>query len=138
MAQIDYQYAGKDNPYFCNEAGRVEFTIGTEAADVIRVTAALKRPRVGLGVGKRLAVVAYLSTDAEGDNITSSAPDGGVVVGNKGVVIPLVAGKAFQLITNASGEVNIDITESTAKTFYLIIVLPTGETVASGAITFAA
>ncbi len=137
MTPIDYQYAGKDNPYFCNEAGRVEFTIGAEAANVIRVTAALKRPQAGISVGKRLAVRAYLSTDAEGDNITESAPDGGVVVGTKGIVIPLIAGKAFELVTNASAEVNIDITESTAKTFYLIVVLPTGETVASSAITFA-
>lgn len=49
----------------------------------------------------------------------------------------MVTGKAATFICNASGVFNIDITESTAKSFYLVVVLPLGNLKISTAITFA-
>lgn len=82
------------------------------------------------------AVFAYLSDDADGSSIAATAPDGGVDVRTDGVAIPLVADKAFQLISEADGDIDLAIQESSADTFYLVLVI--GDVlVISGAITFA-
>lgn len=92
----------------------------------------------GVALAVRGAVYAYLSDDANGDSIAATAPSGGVAIGTDGVLIPLVADKAFILISEADGDIDLAITEAGTDTFYLIIVLPTGKLVASAAITFAA
>lgn len=112
------------------------FTIGAEAAHVRRVSIQLKDD-AGADLAVRGSILAYLATDATGDTITAAAPSGGVAIGVDGIAIPLVAGKAFQLVSEADGDIDIDITEATAKTFYLVLVLPNGALAVSDAITFA-
>lgn len=92
----------------------------------------------GADLAVRGSVFAYLSDDANGDSIAGTAPDGGVAIGADGLLIPIVADKAFQLVSEADGDIDLAITESGADTWYLIIVLPTGKLVASTAITFTA
>ncbi len=113
------------------------FVIGAEAADVINVGIQLKDAD-GADIAVRGNVFAYLSDDANGDSVAGTAPDGGVAVGTDGLAIPVVAGKAFELISEADGDIDLDITESAGATWYLILVLPNGKLVASGAITFEA
>ena len=114
----------------------VSFTIGAEAANVINVGIQLKDK--GLDVAERVSVLAYLSDDANGDSVAGTAPTS-VAIGTDGVAIPLVAGKCFLLTSEADGDIDIDITLSAgADTWYLVIVLPDGRLVPSGAITFAA
>ncbi len=112
-------------------------TVGTETANVINVAVQLQDAN-GVNLAVRGSVMAYLSDDANGDSLVATAPSGGVVIGTNGLAIPLVAGKAFQLVSEANGALDLNITETGAKTCYLVLVLPNGKLAASGAITFAA
>lgn len=109
--------------------------VGAESTNVINVTVQLK-DAAGDDLAVRGSVLAYLSDDANGDSIAGTAPDGGVAIGTDGLLIAQVANKAFQLVSEADGDIDIDITESGADTWYLILVMPDGRLVASEAITF--
>ena len=111
-------------------------TVGSEAANVINVGIQLEDAD-GADIAVRGSVFAYLSDDANGDSIVATAPDGGAAIGTDGLAIPVVANKAFELTSESDGDIDIDITESGAKTCYLILRMPNGKLVASGAITFA-
>lgn len=115
--------------------GNALFTIGSEAANTIRVSVQLKG-KDGNNLAFPAAVTAYLSNAADGSNLAASAPSGGWVIGTQGILIPTVAGKAGTAISNGSGLFNIDITEATAKTFYLVVALPLGNLKVSNAIAF--
>lgn len=114
----------------------VDFVIGAEAGNVINVGIQLNDAG-GTALATRASVLAYLSDDANGDSINATAPDGGWAIGTDGLLIPLIAGKCAQLVSEADGDIDINITESGADTWYLILVLPNGLLVASAAITFA-
>lgn len=116
--------------------GTPAFVIGGEAANVINVAIQLK-DSAGADLVVRGSIFAYLSDDANGDSLAGTAPSGGVAIGTDGLAIPLVAGKAFLLTSEADGDIDLDITEAGAATWHLILVMPDGKLVASGAITFA-
>ena len=82
-------------------------TVGTEATNAIAVTVQLKD-----GNGDNIDAISgfqwYLSGDSAGAGIVGTAPTGGVAAGASGT-----------------------------PTFYLVVILPTGKTVISSAITFA-
>ena len=126
----------KQRPWESSAANAVTFTIGAETANVINVGVQLKDK--GLDVTERVSLLAYLSDDAAGDSVAGTAPTT-VAIGTDGVYIPLVAGKCFQLISEADGNIDRDITLSSgADTWYLVLVRPDGRLMVSGAITFAA
>jgi hypothetical protein len=114
----------------------IDFTVGTESTNVINLGLQLNDAG-GTALATRASVVVYLSDDANGDSIAATAPDGGWAIGTDGVEIPLVTNKASIFVSEADGDIDIDITESGAATFYAVAILPTGKLVASGAITFA-
>lgn len=115
----------------------VGFTIGAEASNAINVAIQLKDGKTGAGCNERRSVFAYLSDDANGDSIVATAPDGGWAIGANGVLIPLVSGKAAQLVSESNGAIDVTITHAAGpKTVYLIVVAG-GQLHASGAITFA-
>jgi hypothetical protein len=89
-------------------------------------------------IAVRGAVRAYLSNDANGDSIITTAPNGHVVIKADGVCAHLITDKVFELISESDGDIDLTITESGALTCYLILILPNGKLKASGAITFAA
>ena len=115
----------------------VSFTVGAEAANSINVAIQLKNG-VGGNRSERTCVFAYLSDDANGDSVAGTAPDGNVAIGTDGVLIPVVADKAFMLVSEADGDIDLDIGESGADTWYLVVRLPNGDLIASDALTFAA
>ena len=122
------------SPFKNNSVTGADFTVGAAHATDVNVAVQLT---YGGDIAQRAGVLAYISDDAAGDSIAATVPDGGVVIGTDGVAIPIVADGAFLLITEADGSVDLDITHSGgADTFYLIIVLPSGELVASTVITF--
>lgn len=110
-------------------------TVGAEDNDVINVAIQLTDEN-GDALAVRSSLLAYVSDDADGDSVAGTAPDT-VAIGTDGVAIPLVAGKCFLLTSESDGDIDLDFTEDGADTWYLILVLPTGKLVASGAITFA-
>ena len=110
--------------------------VGSESGNAINVTVQLEDAD-GADLAVRGSVLAYLSDDANGDSIAGTAPDGGVAIGTDGLVIPVVTNKAMQLVSEADGDIDLDITESGIDTWYLILVMPNGKLLASAAITFA-
>ena len=62
------------------------------------------------------------------------------------MLIPILTGSAgselaasiFLLVSEADGDIDINITESGTDTFYLVLVMPNGKLIVSDAITFAA
>lgn len=120
-----------------NSPTAATIAVGTEAANVINVTVQLV-DGAGDDLDNVATVLAYLSDDSGGAGVAATAPDGGVAIGTDGNLGAIVAGKVFLLTSESDGDIDIDITESGADTFYLVVVLPSGKTVVSGAITFAA
>lgn len=115
---------------------KATFTVGAEAGNAITVAVQLADMN-GNALANRGAVLLYLSDDANGDSIAGTAPDGGVAAGTDGLLIPLVAGKCFLATSESDGDIDVVVTESGVDTWYLVAVLPHGELVVSGAITFA-
>lgn len=111
-------------------------TVGAEAANAINVAVQLLDQSGNEMVGRR-NLIAYLSDDANGDSIAAAAADGHVAVGTDGLAVHLVTDKVFMVTSEADGDFDLTITESGADTWYLILVLPDGRLIASGAITFA-
>jgi hypothetical protein len=115
------------------QIGAAVITVGAEADNVINVAIQLN-DAAGVALARRGFVSAYLSDDANGDSIVATAPDT-VAAGTDGVYIPLITGKRFDLVSEADGDIDINITKSGADTYYLVLVLGDKLTV-SGAITF--
>jgi len=112
-------------------------TPGAEAANVIKVTIQLK-DAASADLAVRGSILAYLSDDVNGDSIVAAAPDGGWAIATDGLLIPIVAGKCAQLVSESDGDIDVNITHAAgAKTCYMVLVLPNGLLKASGAITFA-
>lgn len=122
--------------YAYEKMGTPAFVIGAEGGNVINVGIQFK-DSADVDLAVRGSLMAYLSDDANGDSVTATGPDGTVIIGTDGVLIPVVAKKMFQLVGEADGDIDINITESGAATWYLILVMPDGKLVASNAITFA-
>jgi hypothetical protein len=114
------------------------FTIGSEISNAINVAIQVKGDKSQSDATARKGVFAYLSDDANGDSIVGTAPDGGWAIGTDGLLIPVVASKAAYLVSESDGDIDVTITHAAgAKTCHLILVMPSGRLVASGAITFA-
>lgn len=117
--------------------GAAGFVIGAETGgNTINVGIQLNDGN-GSPCAMRTGVLAYLSDDANGDAIAATAPSGGWAIGTDGLLIPVVANKAAHLVSEADGDIDINIIEAGVATWYLIIVHPSGKLSASGAITFA-
>lgn len=119
-----------------NGPQRVTMVVGTEAANVINVACQFEDAH-----GKALAVPGslnfYLADDAAGLNPTAVAPDVGISIGTDGALIESVANIAGIAISEADGDIDIDIEDATGTpTWYLVFVLPNGKLAISGAITF--
>ena len=116
------------------------FTIGVEGAggaNIINVGIQLKYDKSQADSVRR-AIHAYLSDDTNGDSITATAPSGAVAIGTDGVLYDIGAAKKhFFLVSESDGDIDINITEAGVKSFYLILVMPNGRLVSSGAITWA-
>jgi hypothetical protein len=110
--------------------------VGTEAGDAIPVTIQLV-DQAGVDLAHRGAVLFYLADDAAGDTPSTTAPTGGLAIGTDGALVEWADNLSGLMISEADGDIDVTLTDSGTPTFYLILVLPNGELVASAAITFA-
>ena len=110
--------------------------VGAEASNEIIVTIQLT-DFDDADMAVRSSVFAYLSDDANGDSIAGTAPDAGWDIGTDGLLIPVIADKAAQFVSESDGDIDVIIGESSTDTWYMIVVLPDGTLVASDAIAFA-
>jgi len=112
------------------------FTIGSEAANAINVSIQLTDRKNGGDIAERVALMWYLASNATGDAI-ATAPDGGIAIGTDGLLIEHTNNVAGVVVSEVDGDIDVTITESTAKSFYLVLVAPDGKLYPSSAITFA-
>lgn len=114
------------------------FTIGTEATNVINVAVQLKSDKSQASLAARRNVRVYLSGASTGATVVGTAPTGGAAIGTNGAVIAAItAGKVLDIVTDASGRFDLNITDTGTPTFYMVVVMPNGRLVVSSAITFA-
>jgi hypothetical protein len=113
------------------------FTINAETANAITVNIAVKTNRGQTAIASRRALMCYLSDASTGAGVTATAPATSVVAGTNGKVDALVTKKVFLCTTNASGALDIVLTETGVATWYLVVVMPDGRLVVSSDITFA-
>lgn len=127
------------NPFLGSRAARVAFTVGAEAADVIKVTASVKRGlKADAAPARRQHAFVYLTQSLTTLAVAGTAPSGTVAVAAKGTIVVTETAKlAFQATFDANGELDLNITEAGAYTCYLVVVAGNDVWV-SDAITFAA
>lgn len=113
-----------------------KFTIGAEGANAINVAIQLVDRENGNELTERAALQWYLAADTNGDSI-ATAPSGGIAIGTDGLLIEHTNNIAGFVVSEADGDIDVTITESTAKSFHLILIAPDGKLYSSGAITFA-
>ena len=118
-----------------NVVASATFTIGAEAGNAINVAIQLQDWK-GADINYRAGLAWYLSSDATGDTI-SAAPDSGIAIGTDGLLIEWTNNVSGWVISESDGDIDVTLTESTAKSFYLNLILPGGKLATSGAITFA-
>jgi hypothetical protein len=135
LSDVASKSTSRSNLGVYEKMGAPVITVGAEAAHVINVAIQL-RDSANADLAVRGSLLAYISDDANGDSVAATAPDT-VAIGADGLAIPLVAGKTFLLTSEADGDIDINITNAAADTFYLILRTPDGKLVASDAITFA-
>ncbi len=87
----------------------------------------------GNNVARKTNILISLS-DVAGDDLTATAPDGGVVFGTGKVLLPLSSGKMWCVDTDATGKVIFTVTESGTKTFYVNVIA--GGLIVSAALAF--
>lgn len=118
--------------------GAPAFTIGAESGgDVIRVTVQLKDAN-GTNIAARVNVRCWLSNSSGGAMGTAPVAIAvGAIAGT--IIIQDSAGQPFfEMLSDANGQFDFDITQTGAFTTYLVIGLPNGKIASSTAITFAA
>lgn len=105
---------------------KVTGTAGAEAVNVIPLSLQLTDPW-GDPITQPMHIKGWLSDAATGIGVSAAAPDGGVSDGGAGAIIAEpVANLVFDLVTDADGLIELDVQESTAKTFYFVAVQPNG------------
>lgn len=127
--------AGYETPVF----GYIDFTEGTEADNVVNVTAQLV-DREGKKIFERVVVDAWLSSLSTGLDV-STAPNGGTAIATYGTIVnSFTANVNFRIATDATtGKFTLALTDTGTATFYLVVRHPsTGELFVSTALTTAA
>lgn len=128
----------KKNPYNNQAFSSVTWTVGAEATNVIKVTGVLKSPH-GRALAAATPLRVWLTQNATTKIVAPVAPSGTVVIAAKGAIIVSPTAKlVHDIVTNASGEFDFNITEAGAATWYMVAQLPDGTLSVSPAITFAA
>lgn len=130
------QLQQKHGPFEANKVALADFTIGEESGgDVINVAIQLKDAR-GVNMKVRTCVGWYLSSDANGDALAAAPTT--LAIGTDGLLMEQVSNSFGRMVSEADGDIDIDITQAGAATYYLVLIMPNGELIVSGAITFAA
>jgi hypothetical protein len=111
-------------------------SVGAETSNTINVPVQLKDP-AGANLAVRGAVRAYLASANTGAALTGLTI-ASVAIGTNGLILAVGdSNKSFELVSDASGRVDVTVGCTGTGTCYLIIVEPTGKLVSSAAITFA-
>lgn len=109
-------------------------TVGDEAANVRAITIQLKDAN-GDDIAYAETVTAYLVADAAEAAFVTTGGSTGIAIGTDGALLALVAKKAFLLISETDGDIDLTWTDTGTEAAYLVLVLPNGKKVVSAALT---
>jgi hypothetical protein len=109
-------------------------TVGAENANVRAITIQLKDSS-GADIAYRQAIKAYVFADANGDAFVATGGSTGIAIGTDGALLALVAKKAFILVSEADGDIDLTWTDTGTEAAYLALQMPSGRLVFSGALT---
>lgn len=115
----------------CTDAS---ITVGAENTNVRAITIQLKDSN-GHDVAERTVVEAFVFADANGDAFATTGGSTGIAIGTDGALLALVAKKAFILISEADGDIDLTWTDTGTEAAYLALRLPTGRVIISSALT---
>jgi len=120
-----------------NTFNLVSFTIGTKTSNTINVAAQLQDAR-GQNIAQIAHAKVYLSDNADGSTLTATATTSSIAIGTNGVILYTpVSDKMVEVISNSSGQFDLNIIQTASPTtYYMVVVLPDGSIVVSSAITF--
>lgn len=108
------------------------FSLATAAGGAQTVSIQLE-DGFGYDVAEKTCVQVYLSSSAVGDGIDGAADS--LAGGTDGSVLSLATGKLALCQSESDGDIDIAVADSTsAATWYMVVVLPNGKRVVSGAI----
>lgn len=111
-------------------------TVGAEVANVRQIGVQLL-DRAGRDISYRAAVRLAVLADANGDAFVAVGGTTGLAIGagGDGTLIPLVAKKLFEAISEADGDIDLQWTDTGTDVAYLAVILPNGAMVISAALT---
>ncbi|MGD0708281.1 MAG: hypothetical protein ABSA51_07495 [Anaerolineaceae bacterium] len=121
--------------FILNSLTNISIAVSTKSGNVINVAVQLRDANQN-ALANAIVLEAYLSDVATGKTVTATAPDGGVAIGSNGGCIPLIANKCFLLNFETTGLLDLNITNSTSVTWYLVIIFPTSGFIVSAPIAF--
>lgn len=103
--------------------GTPTITPGAEAGNVINVAVQLT-DLYGDPLTESAKVEFYLSDDSGGDDYCAAVPDGDVAINTDGTIMKEIeADTHFVVWTEDDGQFDVDIGESSDKTFYFVLVI---------------
>lgn len=126
------------NPYK-GGVGSVRFTVGAEgAAAVNQIKVTVKATAAnGRTLQKRVAARVYLTESLTTLAVSGNAPSGTVAVAAKGTIVATITSKlVFDVVFDANGEFDLNITHNTTRDYYLVVVVDS-QAFVSGVINFA-
>lgn len=107
----------------------IEFAFEAGEADHSTCTISLK-DRNDAAIGESMPILAWISDSAVGSGLASVGPTGLAEVSGHGAFIQEVtAEKSLIALTDANGELQIDITDDTTQSYYVCAVALSGGTV---------
>jgi hypothetical protein len=114
----------------------VKFTVGAPLSHVINVACQLQDAK-----GRNIAQVGfakvYLSDSADGHTLTATALTSNFAIGTNGVILATpVSEKYTEVISNAIGQFDLNLTQTATQNYYLCVVLHDGSLAISPIIAF--
>ncbi len=118
-----------------NRVHDADITVPDISSDTFAVTIQLK-DYAGNNLKVPASVLCYVSSDSDGLDPSDLTSDITTTSDGDGAVIPILTKYAWQLISEADGSIDIDVTDSGSDTLYLVLVMPDGKLVVSDELEF--
>jgi hypothetical protein len=120
-----------------NQFGLTNFLVGAKSGNVINVAVQLQDAR-GQTLRSLAHAKCYLSDNSDGSTLTATASTSPFAIGVNGVLLDITTtGKVFSVVSNASGQFDVNITQTAGGTNqYLVVIHPAGGITVSPIIAF--
>jgi hypothetical protein len=128
---------GSEVPLFTGwDKTNTDITVGAESSSVVNVAVQFK-DRADADMTTPVYTTIYFTDDAAGQTLPTALDS--VAIGTDGTIVKEVtAGILYETVSEADGDLDLDLTQDAADTLYMHIVCPDGSLKTSSVITFTA